>query len=108
MLPCTRKTWFGIDATPCEHPAPVSKPYNVLPMNATSATPLVSWPVIMFVLLDGRPSTTVERCPAGLIREIRDPVVPPVYGPTAGTCGHCPIVDVLPPVPPSATYSSPS
>ena len=49
------------------------------------------------------PSTTVERCPPALIREMREPVVPPVYGPTAGTCGQRPTVDVLPPVPPSAT-----
>jgi hypothetical protein len=46
-------------------------------MNSTSATPLVSMPLSGFVLLDGRLSTAVVRTPAGLIFEMRDPVVLP-------------------------------
>src|ERR1051326_6391640 len=45
---------------------------------------------------------TVVRFPAAVILEIRE-VKPPVYGPTAGTCRHCPTVECVPPSPPSAT-----
>src|ERR1051326_1280091 len=45
---------------------------------------------------------TVVRFPAAVILEIRE-VKPPAYGPTAGTCRHCPTVECVPPSPPSAT-----
>ena len=55
------------------------------------------------VSLEGRLSATVVRWPDALIFEMR-PVIPPRYGPTGGgTCSHCPSVEVVPPVPPSAT-----
>ena len=60
----TRRTALSTVAFPCEQPAPVSSAYIVLPMNATSATPLwkfrggADWS-------DGRPPTTVDRTPPG-------------------------------------------
>ncbi len=81
----TRKTLLTVPARPCEQPAAASRPYRVPPMNFTSETPLTRLPEAALVWLDGRPSTTVLRTPAGLTLEIRA-VKPPLYGPTgAGT-----------------------
>src|SRR5580704_289211 len=104
----TRRTALTVPARPCEQPAPASTAYSRRPMKATSATPLTKLPTAALVVLDGNPSTTVARLPVCTsIREIRA-VIPPAYGPAPGTCGHCPIVDAVPPTPPSATYGLPS
>jgi hypothetical protein len=53
--------------------------------------------------VEGKPEATVVRVPAELILEIRL-VLPPKYGPTgAMTWVHTPFVEVVPPVPASAT-----
>src|SRR6266567_3950914 len=104
----TRSTALSVPASPCEQPAPAKIAYSVLPINATSATPLTKLPVAGEVWLEGKLSATVVRIPSGVILEIRD-VKSPVYGPTGGTTwSHNPILDNVPPAPPSATYTFPS
>src|SRR5678816_3085083 len=104
-----RTTALSRPRTPCEQPAPPISAYMVLPMNAMSATPLVSAPVCALVWLDGSLLVTVVRTPCGVIFEILPPTELPVYGPIGGiTCGQCPAVDCVPPLPPSATYRLPS
>jgi hypothetical protein len=58
--------------TPCEHPAPAKMAYIVLPMNATSATPLAR--PAGKITLDGRLSTNVVTLRLVSILEMRDPV----------------------------------
>jgi hypothetical protein len=67
----TRNTPLKVPSRPCEQPAPASRPYRDVPMNFTSATPLTRLPRAGPVWLEGRPLTTVDRTPAGLIFEIR-------------------------------------
>src|SRR5579863_4885443 len=99
----TSITPLGVPETPWEQPAPASKAYIVDPTKAISATPLTSDPCALLVWLDGRLSTIVDRACNSPMREMRA-VLPPVYGPTgATTCGHIPVVEAVPPVPPSAT-----
>ena len=75
LPPLIAKIPFCVPGRPCVQPAPPTSAYNVLPMNATSATPLMN--VGPLVWLDGRPEMTVVRTPSGLIFEMRD-VKPPL------------------------------
>src|SRR5713226_6169733 len=105
----TRKTLLNVPATPWEQPAPASMPYRLFPMNARSATPLISLPIAALVWDDGSPVTIRATLPEVLsIFEMLD-VKPPLYGPTGGmTWVQEPTVEVLPPRPPSARYRLPS
>jgi hypothetical protein len=57
----------------------------------------------MASMVEGNPEATVVRVPAELILEMRL-VLPPMYGPTGAiTWVHVPAVEVVPPLPASAT-----
>src|ERR1700682_3698389 len=73
----TRSTPLRVLASPWEQPAPAKSAYSVLPMNATSATPLTRLPWFAGVWSEGRLSATVVTVLSGAIFEIRA-VNPPV------------------------------
>src|SRR5262249_40218409 len=109
----TRSRSLSVPERPCEQPAPDSSAYSVCPTNCTSATPAISP-----LPLDASLSTTTVLLPWRSMRVTRE-LNPPFAGPTGG--GTClqgwvsdssdfssPVLEILPPVPPSATYSAPS
>src|SRR5258705_10642109 len=87
----TRRMAFVVRANLCEQPDPAVIAYIVLPINATSATPLTRLPSDGLVRLGGRLSTRVVRLPCASILELRD-VNPPVYEPASGPWSHMPAV----------------
>src|ERR1700722_17259194 len=116
QLPLLRSTFaipvesFGA-GLPCEQPPPPTSAYRSPSKNTTSATPMVPLTPRGPMVSEGKAEVAVVTFPLGLILEIRA-VSPPVSGPGPpggpGTCGHCPMVLFLPPVPASATYRLPS
>ena len=76
-------------------------------MNATSATPLVRLPVAGSSR--SRAGCPPPSCDSRAGRTSRCATCSrPVYGPTPAAWAHCPTVELVPPVPPSARYRSPS
>src|SRR6187397_1525891 len=69
---------LGTVDMPCEHPAPASSAYKVLPTNSTSETPSTSPPMISLAWLEGNWSVTVVLTPLTSIFEILPLVKLPV------------------------------